>query len=342
MQQRDLGSRDLGELVRTHFGLPVVETVRVLAAGHINESALVRTEDGDVVVQQLNSLAFSDPGALMRNTELITQRLEERNLSTLSFLRSIEGGRIVEADGAHWRCYRFVDGAATPPVTTPEGAQSMARAFGRFAHAIDGLELAEHVKGYHDFDRRIADFESAVDANSHDRLQRCEPLVEQLLGTVDRLRLSSSFAAWNQASTRNAHNDAKGPNCIIDPTGARTIIDLDTTMPGSVLSDIGELVRSATRHLPDASPEALMLQIEAVNRGFLAAFRESLTDSEHQAMLLSGPLLTVENAARFLADHLEGDTYYGVASPDQNLERARVQLQLALRLIEAIENATLG
>ena len=71
MQQRDLGSRDLGELVRTHFGLPVVETVRVLAAGHINESALVRTEDGDVVVQQLNSLAFSDPGALMRNTCLL-------------------------------------------------------------------------------------------------------------------------------------------------------------------------------------------------------------------------------------------------------------------------------
>ncbi len=333
---------DLVDLVRTHFGLPVIDTVRVLAAGHINQSAVVRTEDGDVIVQQLNSTAFSDFDALMRNIELIAQRLEERNLSTLSFLRSVEGHRIVEAEGAHWRCYRFLDGAATPPVTTPEGAQSMARAFGRFAHAIDGLELAEHVKGYHDFDRRIADFESAVDADSSNRLEGCQPLVEQLLVAVDRLRLSSSFEAWNHAPTRNAHNDAKGPNCIIGPTGARTIIDLDTTMPGSVLSDIGELVRSATRHIPDATPEELMLQIEAVNRGFLAAFRESLTDDEHQAMLLSGPLLTVENAARFLADHLEGDVYYGVSSPDQNLERAEVQLQLALRLIEAIEHATLG
>ena len=83
-----------------------------------------------------------------------------------------------------------------------------------------------------------------------------------------------------------------------------------------------------------------MLQIEAVNRGFLAAFRDALEPGERSAMLLAGPLLTVENAARFLADHLEGDRYYGAQRPGENLDRCEVKLALALRLIEAIEWAT--
>ena len=65
----------LETLVRDHFGLRVHEVVRELAAGHINVSSLVRTEDGDVVVQRLNDVAFSDPDALMANTELILNRL---------------------------------------------------------------------------------------------------------------------------------------------------------------------------------------------------------------------------------------------------------------------------
>ena len=330
----------LETLVHDHFGLYVHEVVRELAAGHINVSSLVRTEDGDVVVQRLNDVAFSDPNALMANTELILNRLEERNLSGMRFLRSVDGAWLAEADGGLWRCYRYIDGAATPPITTPEAAQAAARAFGRFAHAIDDLELVEHVQGYHDFDRRIGDLESAVAANKVDRLRSCEEIVESLLGAVDRLRLTSGFDSWRSAPIRNAHNDAKGPNCVVGPTGARTIIDLDTAMPGTVLSDIGELVRSSTRYLPEASSQDLMLQIEAVNRGFLAAFREALEPDERQAMLLAGPLLTVENAARFLTDHLEGDWYYGAQEPGQNLQRCEVQLALALRLIDAIEWAT--
>jgi len=333
---------ELEGLVREHFGLPVVETVRQLDAGHINESAVVRTEDGDVVVQQLSTVAFTDPGAVMGNIELILERLLERNLSSLRFLRAVDGSWLAESGGRYWRCYRYLDGGATPPITTPEGAQSTARAFGRYAHAIDGLGLVEHVKGYHDFDRRIADLESAIATDSANRLGACEEVVAGLLATVDRVRLSSGFDAWREVPVRNVHNDAKGPNCVVGPTGARTVIDLDTTMPGTVLSDIGELVRSSTRHLLGATPAQLMSQIEAVNRGFLAAFRDPLEEAERQAMLLAGPLLTVENAGRFLADHLEGDIYYGVETAGENLDRAKVQLALAGRLIEAVEWATLG
>jgi N-acetylhexosamine 1-kinase len=142
---------------------------------------------------------------------------------------------------------------------------------------------------------------------------------------------------------RNVHNDAKGPNCVrATRGGARTIIDLDTTMPGLLLADVGELVRSSTRALTEHPPQVVMAQIEAVNRGFLAGYRSPLTDAEQAGMLLAGPLLTTENAARFLSDHLSGDKYYGAAEPDQNLHRANAQQRVAMAQIEAIEYTLSG
>ncbi len=174
------------------------------------------------------------------------------------------------------------------------------------------------------------------------RSSDCAAVIEDLVAMVDRLRLSSGYDAWREAPIRNAHNDAKGPNCIVGPTGARTIIDLDTSMPGTVLSDIGEMIRSSTRSLMGESPSTYMAQIEAVNRGFLAGYGADLTKAERDAMLLCGPLMAIENSVRFLADHLSGDKYYGASSPNQNLDRAIAQLELGKRLVEAIEWATTG
>lgn len=335
-------SAQLERLARDHFGLQPTAPVRELSAGNINRSAVVDTDDGAIVLQEMNVSIFADPVALMSNTERIIERMVEHNLSALSFIRAADGSWLAESDGVPWRCYRFVDGHQTPAILTPEEAQSTARAFGRYAKAIDGLELTEHLVGYHDFDARVATFEADLAADELGRASSCSDTIDDLLSIIDRLRLSAGYDAWRNAPIRNAHNDAKGPNCIVGPTGARTIIDLDTTMPGTVLSDIGEMIRSSTRSLSNATPADYMAQIESVNRGFLAGYGADLTSDEREAMLLAGPLMAVENAVRFLADHLSGDKYYGASSPNQNLQRAIAQLELGKKLVGAIEWATTG
>lgn len=330
----------LEQLAREQFGLRFSSPVEVLSAGHINRSAVVRTETGRVVLQELNTRIFAEPAKLMNNAVAVVARMSEAKLATLTFIPSVDGDWLAKLDGVPWRCHRYVEGSATRPIVSPEEAQGTARAFGRFAATIEDLDLAEHVVGYHDFDARISVLEADLAADELDRLSRCKVTVDQLLRMVDRLRLSPSYEAWSDLPVRNVHNDAKGPNCVVDATGVRTVIDLDTTMPGTILSDVGELVRSSTRSLDEFAPEAVMAQIEAVNRGFLAGYGRDLTDAERSGMLLAGPLLTVENAARFLADHLSGDKYYGAQSPDQNLDRAVVQLRLAEHQVAAIEWAT--
>ena len=60
-----------------------------------------------------------------------------------------------------------------------------------------------------------------------------------------------------------------------------------------------------------------------------------LTARERELLPLAGKFVAHEQAMRFLTDHLLGDPYYKVHHPGHNLERARNQLQLVKRLIEA-------
>ena len=285
-----VNSSQLERLVRERFGLRPAAPVEAMSAGNINRSAAVDTDNGRVVLQELNTSVFPDPAALMANAVAIIERMERANLPALTFLPTVDGTWLADLDGVPWRCYRFIGGSGTPAITTPEDAQSTARAFGRFARAIDGLELAEHLPGYHAFDLRVGALEHEVDRDELGRLEACADTVESLFHMVDRLRLSPSYEAWSTVPVRNAHNDAKGPNCVVGERGARTVIDLDTTMPGTILNDIGELVRSSTRYLDDPSPEVVMHQIEAVNRGFLAGFDGELTDAEQRAGEQHAPL----------------------------------------------------
>jgi len=308
-----MNATQLERLATERFGLEPAISVRPVRAGNINRTAVVETVDASFVLQEMNVSVFPDPDALMDNTLNIIERLKEHNLPTMSFVQTADREWVTDFDGVRWRCYRFIEGTATPAIVSPDEAQRTARAFGRYAKAIDGLPLTEHLTGYHDFDSRVAAFELVVDADELGRLSGCGHFVDDLMSVIDRLRLTGGYKSWRQVPVRNAHNDAKGPNCIVGVGGNLTIIDLDTTMPGTILSDIGELVRSSTRHLPDASPEVLWTQIEAVNRGFLAGYVLELTSEERDAMLLAGPLLAIENAVRFVADHLSGDKYYGTA-----------------------------
>lgn len=337
-----MNDRQLERMASERFGLGPMASMRFVRSGNINRTAVFESSDGSYVLQEMNTTVFTDPIALMSNTIKIIERQQEHNVPAMSFVPTVDGDWLAELDGVPWRCYRFIEGATIPDIRTPEEAQRAARAFGRFAKSIDGLELAEHLVGYHDFDARVSTLGAAIDADELGRLSDCGQFAEDLMSVIDRLRLTAGYKAWMRVPVRNAHNDAKGPNCIVGLGGNLTVIDLDTTMPGTILSDIGELVRSSTRYLANASPEDLWAQIEAVNRGFVAGFVLELNADEREAMLLAGPLMAIENAVRFLTDHLCGDKYYGAQTPEQNLDRAVAQYELGRSLVGAVEWATAG
>ena len=83
------------------------------------------------------------------------------------------------------------------------------------------------------------------------------------------------------------------------------VIDQDTVMPGSVLYDFGDMVRTMTS--PAAEDEEdldktfmRMPMFEAVVKGYLETARDFITPQEVSKPAFSGLLITLETGIRFL------------------------------------------
>ena len=63
-------------------------------------------------------------------------------------------------------------------------------------------------------------------------------------------------------------------------------------------------------------------------RGYLEACGDILTKEELELLPYASLIITSEDGIRFLMGHINGDTYYNIFYPGQNLDRSRTQLKL--------------
>ena len=73
-------------------------------------------------------------------------------------------------------------------------------------------------------------------------------------------------------------------------------------------------------------------------RGWLDGYGSELHAAEAEALAISGAMLTVENALRFLTDYLDGDIYFHINRADQNRARFRAQIALAQTLLDGMND----
>ena len=111
------------------------------------------------------------------------------------------------------------------------------------------------------------------------------------------------------------------------------MIDLDTVMPGSILYDFGDMVRSSTLTSSEDESDLSKIQFNLSHftrlvHGYLDAAGEFLTANEINHLRNAGLVITYEQAVRFLGDYLQGDKYYKISYPTHNLIRARTQIKL--------------
>jgi Ser/Thr protein kinase RdoA (MazF antagonist) len=158
--------------------------------------------------------------------------------------------------------------------------------------------------------------------------------IEQTSREYERLRTALAAVSAEHLPRRTVHNDCKLDNLLFDATTgeARCVIDLDTVMEGTVVCDFGELVRTGTCAASEDERDLAAMRFEpelfdALARGYLAGAGALLSEAEIRALPLAGPCLTLENAIRFLTDHLEGDVYFRIHREDHNLDRCRAQLR---------------
>jgi len=265
---------------------------------------------------------------------------------TLTLVRTSKGDAWLEEGGACWRMYRFVAAAHSAPVASSTGsAREAARAFGEFSRLLadyKGPQLHETIAGFHDTPARLDRFEGVVRADPAKRARAARDEIDAALGHADLARVLAPFIASGEVPVRTAHNDAKMSNVMLDDATlrARCVVDLDTVMPGSLLFDFGDMVRSMTSGADEDEPDLSKVGVripyfEAIAEGFVGELRGVLTQRERALLVHAGSAITFEQAIRFLTDYLEGDRYYRATDPEQNLRRSRTQLAHLRSLLAA-------
>lgn len=324
-----------------------------IKTGHINRTYRLRFEEADgksreYVLQRINNYVFKRPGEVMQNVRLVTEHLAsamtDRGIDpdnrVLRLVLTKDGGTVVEdGEDGFWRAYDFIRHAVTVDrVDDAEQFRRIGGAFGDFQGMLADFpieRLYDTIPHFHDTRKRLGDFERSVENDAAGRAASVPEEIAFIRSRGPAMCRIVELMESGELPLRVTHNDTKINNVMLDVDSgeALCVIDLDTVMPGSALYDFGDAIRygacTAAEDETDLSRVALDIDLFAgFAEGFIEKTADRLTQTELENLPLGATVMTYENALRFLADHLDGDIYFRVEHPGQNLDRARCQMKL--------------
>ena len=338
--------------------------------GHINGTYLsVWNQAGTQVRythQRINRRVFQNPAAVIENIRRITEHIAAKLIAEAEPAATIatqptpqpgtaavpvsrqaltlipaKDGRFFYLDpaGEYWRTYLFIEDAVTyERMESSALARKAGAAIGAFQRQLSdyrGPALHETIPDFHNMHSRYDQLDHAVAHDVAGRLAEVRAELAFLEANRARGMILSDGLARGTLPRGITHNDTKLNNILFDAaTGnALCIIDLDTVMPGTVLFDTGDLIRTAANTACEDEPDLSKVRFDtslfaALIDGYLSTASSFLTPAEKSLIAESGRVLTQIMAVRFLTDYLNGDRYYKISRPTHNLDRARSQIAL--------------
>ena len=314
-----------------------------LGNGHINRTFRVVCDNRTAyTLQRINRVAFRHPEELIENIDAVSRFIDRKQigLECIRLCRAKDGRKYcIDDQGEFWRAYNFISGGISLDMPRDRNDfYQAAVAFGKFQQALadfPAASLYETIPHFHDTIDRLRQFRAAIEADVCGRVKDVGPEIDFLLAREQELGTLCRMLAAGELPLRVTHNDTKLNNVLLDPqTGcAKCVLDLDTVMPGLSAYDFGDGVRfgasSAAEDEKDLDQVWLKLDMyQAFLEGYLDACGHALTPKEIEVLPLGAKNITAELAMRFLKDYLDGDVYFKIDYPTQNLDRCRTQLKL--------------
>jgi len=332
--------------------------------GHINDTYkvenIVNEEITHYIIQRINHTIFKNVDLLMENIANVTNFLgdlvdDDENSTDYEVLRLIPTKKglnyFVDSEGNYWRAYRFVENAIGHSfVKDVKMLYFAAKAFGKFQKMLKdypATTLHETIKDFHHTQRRYDSFITAKEQDLLDRRKNCDDEIQFIIDHESIVSVVIQYLSAGELPTRVTHNDTKINNVLLDTkTGeGRCVIDLDTVMPGSVLYDFGDAIRSCISTAAEDEENLDVVHIdverfEAFTKGFIEEMSDELCELEKALLPFSGVLLTFECGVRFLTDYLQGDLYFKTHGENHNLIRAKNQFRVVQLMEENMDVLT--
>ncbi len=327
--------------------------------GHINGTYLLVTTAKRYILQAVNTQVFPKPEQVMQNIEKVTDHLATKcpdPRRVLTLVRTNSGmPYYIDKQGNFFRVYVFVeDSVCIETPQSPNEFYQCALAFGEFQKQLTDFAadtLYETIPNFHNTPKRYLDFLNAVKNDCCGRAKDVQKEIEFICARADFYPTLLNAHSQGALPLRVTHNDTKCNNVLLDAQTRKgvCVIDLDTVMPGFSVTDFGDSIRfganTAAEDEKDLSKVNLSMDLyTAYVQGFLQGCGGILSKIEVELLPEGAKMMTMECGMRFLADYLQGDTYFRTAYTEHNLVRCRTQLALTAAMEQnwdAMKKATL-
>ncbi|MGH4036860.1 MAG: phosphotransferase enzyme family protein [Sphaerochaeta sp.] len=331
--------------------------------GHINTTFMSTFDDNGKIAkythQKINKFAFKNPENVMHNIVSITEHIQskikdlnDRDKRCLQVVLTNEGlPYYKDNQGEYYRTYRFIDDVKTySKVVSADTAFYLGQGIATFQKQLndfDGNTLSETIPDFHNMHSRYKKLKDAIEKDEFKRVDKVQSEIEYLLKNEERGCLIWNDMIHSKVPVHVTHNDTKINNVLFneDGTEALCVIDLDTVMPGTILFDTGDMIRTATSTLEEDAENYQEMRcnidyFRSLIEGYLSTASSYLTDREKDLIVESGRNITQIMAVRFLTDYLDGDVYYSIEKKDHNRDRCRTQIAFMKNYDEMWEELT--
>ena len=337
-----------------------VTSITQIKRGYINRTYRVETlsDAGHVhkyTLQRINTNVFPDVNALMENFKLTTDHLHGKLLlpghgkkGSVQTLRPTKDGRaFLQDDSGSWRMVTYFDGVYSLDIPdSPQTFYQAGKAFGAFVREMADVELDDVkivIPNFHNTLSRYRDLEKVIAKDPKDRAKDVQKEIAFVRARARNYGIITEALESGSIPTRICHNDCNLNNILFDNETHLpvAIIDLDTVMPSSPLYDYGDSMRIGTNTAKDDEKDLSKVSCDLnlyaqYARGYLEACGSMLTRRELELLPFASLVITSEDGIRFLMDHIDGDTYYNIYYPGQNLDRSRTQLRLLEDMVKKL------
>ena len=315
-----------------------VQSIKQSNIGLINHTFIVETNDKKYILQQVNNQVFNKVSKNLENITLVKKWLVETNFP-YKFPTPI-GNKYYAINNEIWRIFNYVNNSEVFQfVKRNNQAFQAAKSLGSFYRCLNNKEANKLHITIENFHNGLFRLNQLIEANNNakeENKNEAKGLLNEIISFKEVILKFDKLC--KKLPKRVVHYDAKISNFLFDKQTEKVIaiIDLDTLMPGCVLSDIGDMIRTYSNLNGEESTEIdnILADKDIINQiidGFCS--EAILTTSEINNLYFSGKAITLIQCVRFLTDYLNNNVYYKTEYKNQNLIRAKNQWNLFQSLI---------
>ncbi len=312
-----------------------VTGITPLGNGLINDTYLAATPSSPFVLQRINRSVFPEPEQIMGNLATLNRHIAQKTgtqvkLQIPEILKTTDNAPLYQDQhGDSWRALSFItDTESIETIGALGDAEQAGFALGHFHRLLSDLDpllLHDTLPGFHITPGYLKRYHQVRQQSDQPKDCYCADFIARLQPIADDLE-----AARQQGllSLRVIHGDPKLNNFLFDKHTHKivSIIDLDTVKPGLVHYDIGDCLRSCCS---TSNPVGFDLDIcSALLKSYLSEVGAFFTEHDYHYLYPAIRLIPFELGIRFYTDYLEGNRYFKVTEPEQNLQRAADQFRL--------------